>query len=603
MPEYSTSISGPNLGGLTAPSRPTAKASDTAAFAEVIGQALGLGAQLYGRKKAEAAGRELGGEGESFEQAEAVAGQAATELQSLFKQKEEELGKDVSVGQAQDLKKQVFDKVLTNQKRIQAALRSGAISSTEANARISVLRNEALSNPLVAPFQDELDNALFVTTGGAGKTFAKTASEIEAEAEQAGQLKALEATEKQVTSMLLTKVAGSRQQALNIIAQQQQHQANMAFYEEKKARLGVTSQEAYAASQTLATAQSTSAYGTIAQWVQEGGNSQAIAPIRMKLVQEGEQIKQGIMRAARGSNGELLVSEATLRAQINEVDQRTQAFSDMLEDQSATKTMVDVMAQRQAALDTKNQSIQIELSNAIPVFMAMKDNPVASEWLWNNAVNMDQMLTKWQEESNPLLKTIGRLSPEQAARTVMDTNEKIVLGKPLEANDMEIAAQMLVQRGGTAAVDEAYKKNPEQTIKMLSDTPFRTRDIYNSREWVKKATTDEGREQVNAVLEGASSRAILSSMADSSRAKGGKFKAPDKVVVVKNKPVLSNKNTMVQRQEESWSIDTGGVYVNDQYKSEIINAYKLGTEVPSLWDDKYDSIDLWIDDLFTRGEK
>jgi hypothetical protein len=602
MPEYSTGISAPNLGGLTAPSRPIAQTSDTAAFAQVLGQALGLGAQAYGRKKAQAAGKEIGGEGESFTQAEDVAGKAAAEFQSIFKQKEEAQGGDVTEGQVADLKKQVFDKVLTNQKRIQAALRSGAITSTEANARINVLRNEALSNPLVAPFQDELDNALFVTTGGAGTTFAKTAAEVEAATVKKAQLEALEATEKQVTSMLLTKVAGSRQQALNIIAQQQQHQANMAFYEEKKARLGVTSQEAYAASQTLVTAQSSSAYGTIAQWVQQGGDAKQVAPIRMKLVQEGEQIKQSIMKSARGSNGELLVSEDTLRAQINEVDKRTEAFSAMLDDQTATKTMIDVMAQRQAVLDTKNQSIQIELSNAIPVFMAMKDNPVASEWLWNNAVNMDQMLTKWQEESNPLLKTIGKLSPEQASKTVMETNEKVVMGKPLETSDREIAAQMLVQRGGTAAVDEAFKKNPEQTIKMLSETPFRTRDIYNSREWIKKASTDEGREQVNAVIEGASSRAILSSMSDAARPKGGKFKAPDSVKVTKNKPVLTNKNTMVQRQEESWSIDTGGIYVNDQYKSEIINAYKLGTEVPSLWDDKYDSIDLWINDLFTRGE-
>lgn len=602
MAEYQRSISAPSLGGLqTSPGVQIDRSQDTAAVANSIGQLLGLAAQSYGRNKAIAAGQRVGGEGESFAEAGIAAEQAGAEL-DIIRARNKEVGDDITADEAADYRKEVFDRVLTNQKRISGALKRGLISSTEATARLNVLRNEALSNPLVAPFQDQLDNALYQTTGGSGSTFAQTAAEVEAATIRKAELAALEETEKQVSGMLQTGVASSRKQALNIIAQQQQHQANMAFYNEKKARLGVTSQEAYAASQSLGTAQASSAYSQISQWISSGGDAAQAQGLRRNFVMEGERVKNAIRAAATGNNGELLVDSDTLSRQLNEVDQRVQDYTRMTEDQSATKGLLDVMAQRTAALDFKNQEIQIELSKLVPLFMAMKDNQVAGQWLWDNSINVNQMRNQWKIGTNPVLKMISKLSPADAQEQVTLVSEKVVKGQVLEGDDAEVAASLLTQRGGTAAVDESFKADPNQTITNLRNIPFSTASIADNNEWIGKAKTPEGKDQVLAIVKGAASRAIVSSITEGARQDSDvngreQFTAPTSVKVTQEQMTPA---TSRAGQTKRWAVDTGGIWVSDTYRKEVVNAYKLGTKVPTLWNDNYETIDEWINDLFTR---
>ncbi len=602
MPEYSTNISGPNLQGLNvSPGVQIDRSSDSAAIAQTVGQVLGLAANAYGRSKAIAAGRTIGGEGESFAQAGSAANQAAEEL-DILRVQGKETGADITAEEAEDYKKEVFDRVLTNQKRIKGALSRGLISSTEATARLNVLRNEALSNPLIAPFQDQLDNALYRTTGGSGTTFAKTAAETEAATVRKAELAALEQTEQQVSGMLQTGIASSRKQALSIIAQQQQSAANIAYYNEKKARLGATSQEAYAASQTIATAQASSAYGQVAQWISTGGNAEQAQALKLGFMTEGEQVKNAIRQAATGRNGELLVDSDTLTRQLNEVDARTQAYSRMLEDQSATKGLIDVMAQRTAALDYKNQEIQIELSKIVPLFMAMKDNQVAGQWLWDNSINVNKMRNEWMIGTNPVLKMISKLSPQDTQEQVTRVSEKVVKGQALEGDEAEVAASLIVQKGGTAAVDESYKADPQQTIVNLRNIPVSAANIADNNEWLVKARTPEGKEQVTAVINGAASRAIINSMTERARSMEEKGKPADYTAPtqVKVSQVVEGSATNRGGQTKRWAVDTGGVGVSDMYRKEVVNAYKLGTKVPSLWNEDFDTIDEWISSLFTR---
>jgi hypothetical protein len=445
-------------------------------------------------------------------------------------------------------------------------------------------------------------------------------SKQEAEITRKGQLEALQETEKQVTGMLLTKVASSRNQALSIIAQQQQHEANMAFYQEKKARLGVTSDEAYAASQTLSTTQAASSYSRIAKWISEGAKADQIAPLRLTFVEEGEQVKNAIRATATGNNGELLVDQATLRAQLDEVDQRVKEYSSMLDNQSNTKQLVDIMAERTAALDYKSQDIQIELAKMAPLFYAMKDNQAAGQWLWENAINVDEMKTEWQASSNPMLKMISRLSPQEVSKTISGVNKKIVEGVALSEDDMQIASETLTRKGATAAVKESYSRDPEQTLKNLSETPFRLKGISENLEWVAAAKTPEGKEQVLAIVSGSARRAIVSSFNESSKprtytSRGAKvditgegFEVPSTVVVKKKEPVVAPTSSRggartPQPVKDVWEIDTGGVWVSETYKSEVVNAYKLGTKVPSLWEDDFETVDEWVSSLFTRAPK
>lgn len=602
MAEYRQEISGPSLGGLSTSNYNIDTSSSKGAIANAITSALVTAADAYGSNKAKKLGAELAGK-ESFEEAGMAADQAKTTLEQMLSEKEAEVGKPVTEEQAMDLKNKVFDKVLTNYKRIERALDRGLISSTEANARLSVLRNEALSNPLVARFQDELDNALFKTTGGAPAQFGATSAEQQQAAASKGELAAIQATEEKVTTYLRQGLASSRNQALSLIAQQEQHKANMAYYQEKKARLGVTSQEAYAASQTLATSQAASYYGKITGWAANGADAKEVAGIRMQFVQEGEQIKQAIRAAATGKDGKLLVDQETLRQQIDEVDERVKSFSAMLDDQSATKNLVRIMEQRTAALDYKNQDVQIELTRLIPMFMAMKDNPAASQWLWDNAINTDQMKTQWMEASNPLLKMIARMSPSEATQQITNTSSKVVKGLPLTQDEQVIASETLVTKGGTGALQESYKVAPEETVKQLSEIPIKLKNISNNLEWINLSKTPEGKEQVTAVVAGAARRAIISNFTEPGR-DPKKDTIPKSIKITeRTNPAPMGTALMVYNpsKQKVWDIDTGGVPVSEEYRSEVVNAYKLGQRSPALWQDEYESVDAWINALFTRN--
>jgi hypothetical protein len=622
MPEYLTGgLQGPDLRGLTAPSRPVVKTSRDIE-AQLLGDVVKAGLGIYGSKKAKEAGAKLAGEGETHVEAGMAAESAGAELEGLISQEKQATGKPVSMDQVTDLKEQVFGKVLNNHKRIQSALDRGLISSTEANARIAVLRNEALSNPLVAPFQDQLDNALYRNTGGSGTTFAATAAEIEAAAVRKGQLAAQQKLEGDVTRMVQTGQASSRQQALSLIAQGEQHARTMQYYEEKRAALTITSAEAYASSQILATSQAASAYGVIAEWSKAGGDAKQVQALQAKFINEGEQIKNAIRKASFDKNGVLLVGEDTLRSQLEEVDKRVAGFSDMLKDQSGTKAMMDIMAQRQAALEYKGQDLQIELAKRAPFLFALKDFPRASEWYWDNAVNFSQESTKWDLKSNPMLQLINDMTPEQVNEAAVSASENLLEGKLPSKIEKETLALTLAKKGGVDAVDKALQSSPETTIRTLRETPFRLKDINNSTEWVNKAKTPEGKDAVLSIVEGAANRALVSSIAEPfetseeiNRGMGNKrnpkvldFTIPSEVIVRKNVQGATTgggrgQGNVIGSKVPTWTVDTKGIAVSDIYRKEIIHAYELGTKAPQLWQDDYESVDQWINALFARPKK
>lgn len=605
MAEYRQEISGPSLGGLETSNYNIDTSSSKGAIANALTSALVVAADAYGKSKAKKAGDAIAGQ-ESFEEAGIAATEAQATLEQMLSQKEAEIGKPVTDDQKRDLKNAVFDKVLNNYKRIEGALSRGLISSTEANARLAVLRNEALSNPLVAPYQDELDNALFKNTGGAPTQFGATSGEQQAAAASKGELAAIQATEEKVATYIRTGLAASRKQALSIIAQQAQHEASMAYYQEKKAKLGVTSDEAYAASQTLATSQAASSYGKITKWIADGADAKEVSTIRLSIIQEGEQIKQALRASATNKDGTLLVDQETLRQQLDEVDQRVKDFSAMLDDQSATKNLVRVMEQRTAALDYKNQDIIIELTKLAPMFMALKDNPPASQWLWDNSININEFRSEWDKSSNTLLKMIARLSPKDVEKAVTDVSEKIIKGMELSEEEQAVASEILTNKGGTGAVKASYDANPEQTVKQLSTIPFKIKQIADSQEWINLGKTPEGKEQVQAIVSGAARRAIISNFTNPERKSLDYPTIPDRVKVTeKITPPTIGTGLMVYnpRNAKVWDIDTFGVVVSRDYRAEVVNAYKLGMKVPSLWQDDFESVDDWINSLFTHNIK
>lgn len=617
MAEFSRSIQGPDLRGLGAPARQPV--GDSRAATAQLATALLTGAAGFaGNVMAQRAGRRIGGEGESLQEASSQVALADQELQGLIAQEQDAVGGPVSPEQAEDLRKEVFDRVLRNQKRIRSALERGLISSTEANARMDVLRNQALSNPLIAPFQNQLDNALYRTTGGSG-TFGATAAELEAQAQAKGNLAAAEEAAKETSRLMRIGVAASEQQARNIMAQMEEYRMRAQYYSDKKALLGLTSQEVYAMSQMLGSQQAASALNTIAEWSQAGGDAQAKQGIQLRLVQEGEAIKNAIRNNAFDDEGNLLVEESTLRSQLEEVDRRVSQYTEMLNDQSGTQHLMNVIGQRNAALDYETQTIQIELAKYAPLLYALKDQPPAQQWYWDFVTAGQGLATKWSKASNPVLQWVAKLHPEEITKTASDSASTFIEGGKLTEVEAAVVGDALTRKGGTNAVDAAMENAPDQTLRNLREVPVRLRDLYGNNEWLSKARTPEGSEQVGEIVKGAANRAIISSMynttrretAEEAEARGSNRRRwsvpamtiPRTVQVTQKAPSRSNIPRLFAGEAKvDWIIDTGGVPVSDEYKSEIVNAYKLGTQAPNLWNEDFETIDEWINHLFARPE-
>lgn len=618
MPDYTMQIQGPNLGGLDQGVSPVNRGGSRAATADLIGTLGKIGAQLYGTNQANKAGKAIGGEGETYEAAGLAADAASTELAGLQSDKSSYQGHDVTPDQAKDLRNQVFGRVLTNQKRIQSALDRGLISSTEATARLNVLRNEALANPLVAPYQDQLDNALYKTTGGSGSTFAATAAEQQAAASKKGQLAAVEETQKQVTTMIQTGVAANEKQALNLIAQDDAQKRTVAYLSYKRDKLGLDSQEVFAANQVFQQQQAASAYTTISTWQAQGGLANQKQQIQLKLVADGEATKQAIRTHAFDKNGNLVVNQDALAAQLAEVDKRTKDFVGMLDDQSGTKKLLDQTAQLTAAMDLKGTEVNVDLAKRLPVLYALKDQPVFQKWYIDNVTGTNKLATEWQTSSNPIKKILAGYPTSELNDRVAQSADTFMQGGNLDPTNATVLSHTLQTRGASAVVDNAYKNQPEQTLKNLRNIPFLIKDIAGNREWESKASTPEGRDQLAAVVESAASRALVSSVYEPDRygtyqkQDSGrryqidpKFEVPSNVKVIQNKEPVNvgggrgNGNTVGKKFEE-WTIDTGGVIVSDMYKSELVNAYKLGTAQPSVWNEDFKTMDDWLNHLFTR---
>lgn len=612
MPNYETQIQGPNLGGLSQGYSSVQRGGSSQAVAELLTTAVGYAAKAYGSSEAKKAGKAIGGE-ETYEAAGLVADQASEELAGLAADKSTYQGRDVTKDQAKDLRNQVFGRVLTNQKRIQSAVDRGLISSTEATARLSVLRNEALSNPLIAPYQNELDNALYTTTGGSGTTFAATAEENRAAAKKKGELAALEETQKQVSGMIQTGVATNEKQALNYISQLEAQKRQMAFLDEKRATLGLTSQEVYAANQTFQTQQATEGYSAIVQWQASGGDANQKQQLQLKLVNDGELTKQSIRARAFSKDGQLLIQAEQLAAQIAEVDKRTKEFTDMLNDQSGTQKLTDQIAQMNAAMDLKGTQINVDLSKRLPVMYALKDQPVAQKWFIDTVTGTNKLKNEWMLSTNPIMKVIAGLPDSELNDKVSAAGEKFLNGGALDNTDSAIASTTLLQRGGAGSADTAYSNNPEQTLKALTDIPFTIKGVANNDEWKRKASTPEGKDQLAAVIQGAASRVVLASAykagaQESSSRYGGQasLPIPTEIVVRREEPsAVANKMLMqgATRKPASyatWKIDTKGVPVSDEYRSEVANAYRLGESNPEVWQEDFATIDAWISHLFTR---
>ncbi|MBL4940484.1 MAG: hypothetical protein JKY81_02330 [Colwellia sp.] len=611
MAEFKRGVGEPNLNipGVTASRGSNSRASTAKAIVDVGKIAL----QAGGTALARSSGEEIAG---SDENAVSV-NKTVNQLESALSSQDVGFTGPLSKAQIEDFRSERFNDVLTNQKRIKSALDRGLMSSTEANARLNTLRNEALSNPLISMFQSELDDAFFTSTGGRAGTgstfFGPTPAEQDAAARRKGVLEATEKHEEALTEVQL-QFKTNRQGAQIIVERQSQRVEKISRLELSQKTLNYNSQQSAALQREYITQSSTTGFGIVSKWLESGANAKDKQNAQLSLRASLDNTLRKLRKARFGQDG---VTPVILKKDADKLEaDAVKGFEDlmgMLDEQSNTKRITDVLAEGQAALNLRGLAVDVEIFNAAPVYARLGTSaPELSKVLIDRSLglNDDELLNTFTANTNSSIGRLLALNIRLKTSVHKSMAEKITNGTPLDSDESGAYALMTISKGGSNAIIDSVKRSPEDTVSKLQDAPIALRDITDSRQWMSNLKTPEGVKAVSAIIEGAAARAQTFQFSNArkdnivkGRGRGGRptTRTVSVQAGVPSKIEISPRTSGRVRQTTGIEINTFGVPVTDQYKSSILNTHKLGTAQPTLWNAEFDTIDDWITSLYTLG--
>lgn len=612
MADFKREVGEPNLNipGVTASRGSDSRASTAKAIVDIGKVALKAG----GTALARSSGEEIAGTDENA----VSVNKAVNQLESALSSQDVGFTGPLSKAQIEDFRSERFNDVLTNQKRIKSALDRGMMRSTEANARLNTLRNEALSNPLISMFQSELDDAFFTSTGGRAGTgstfFGPTPAEQDAAARRKGVLEATEKHEEALTGVQL-QFKTNRQGAQIIVERQSQRVEKISRLELSQKTLNYNSQQSAALQREYITQSSTNGFGIVNRWLESGANAKDKQNAQLSLRASLDTTLRKLRKARFGQDG---VTPVILKQDADKLEaDAVKGFEDlmaMLDEQSSTQRMTDMLAEGQTALNLKGLAVDVEIFNAAPVYSRLGSSaPELTKVLIDQSLGLtdDELLNKFTANTNSSIGRLLSLNVRRKTAVHKGMAGKIINGTPLDEEESGAYALMSISKGGSNAIIDSVKRNPEDTVSKLQDAPISLRDITDSRQWMSNLKTPEGVKAVSAIIEGAAARAQTFQFANArkddivkGRGRGGRpttrtvsvqAGVPSKIEISPRRP--SGRVSLTIGIE----INTFGVPVTDQYKSSILNTHKLGTAQPTLWNAEFDTIDDWITSLYTLG--
>jgi len=628
MPEFKKNIGGPNLGNI--PGVRAVKPHDSgAATAQIAGQLLQTGLQVGGRAAAQSAGRRIAGQEETAVGVDKAVTQASNELEMDVLLGGDQ-GQDLSAAQLEDIKKSKFDEVLGTQKRLKSALSRGLISSTEANARINMLRNEALANPLVAMFQGELDNQLFPSGAGGkgGGVFGATQAEKVAAARAKGETEAAEAESKSVV-LIQGQTGLNEDSARALYRDRAKQQAEAVAMEQQTKAFNYGSKDYSVFSRKIADQAGYGGMLVINTFTQGGGLAEDVAGAVAGLENLRIQLKSKTSEFLMNDEGVQVGKVVDKDKADSNIDKTIDGHIALIKgDFSLTQKLVAEYEQRSNSRKLKDQKINYQYFDNLGVAGSLTNlgHTEAAESLTNSLNGIDPVLTKWSEQTDVRVRAALKLNDQDLGRGLASSLEKTVTGTTAKENPQEKEdrhtnmAILSLQKDGFKVAASYGKGSDEEIDSTFRNMPVNIRDIKESRGWMSSIRKDPNAQRaVKNMIIGASSRAVTrqsQKMVDNDSFLGPFFRtlggalgqtiqsapAPTHSGVPKKIQVTPDILSTGQVNRGSVNIDTFGVAVDDQYKSAVKSAYDLGTTNPQLWSESHETIDHWLTDLFARGE-
>ena len=593
MATFKRDIADPNLsfsGGSVRSSGSRGGGGSTTSALNALATVAKVGFDKYGGKKATKAGEEISGKNETHVEA-GKAVQEATMLQGMFEDDTKlNQGRPPTKNELKDFQDETFGGLLTNQKRIQQAVEAGAITSSEGNARLGALRSEALANPLIAAHQDQLDNILYKSTGGAAPSHGLIDSTpYEQQQAQEAAIRSEAAIKLGVAAqgLIQSGVASSESSAMKLIGKAQKAGLEKKILDTKRTEKNLNSEDAFASQQLNVENYSVEGYKLVQTWITAGGTAANQDGLLANLdVLHRESLADLRKTAPFMTPGNYTAAEKQLVAQ-------KASLETLMKDRSATENIGRALTETQAAMDRQNQEFELSLTKALPYLQAFNNygGQEGVGFYMRMATGDNKMSDKVLENMSPMLKTLKGMNQKALASFVEDKTQEFEdkTVTKLPADTKAFMGEMLTQQGGFKVLAGRMEEFPEDTLRKVSQSDMNLRSIVNSREWMNLSTTAEGKELIRAAVKGGASSAKVSTI--------GQFgTVPSKVSVVQRDKQVGGKSAGTP-----FTIDTFGVETSDTYKQQVVSAYQLAKVKPELWQDEYDSIDSYLTANFAIG--
>ena len=596
--------------GFTAitPSRPVqSRGGET--MDKAIVDAIGLGVKTFGQHKARKAGERIAGEGESFESAEKAVLAGGESLESRLAAANNAQEGTISLGRTQDFRKEVFDKVLINKKRIAEAIRTGQISSSEGNARMMALRGEALSNPFIAGFQGELDDVLFETTGGQATAafFGATASEQEAAADREGELKAVQEQGEARQALISSGMASSDSQANKIILNEQKRNQVKREMEFRKEKMIYDSDDSRVMGQLAITEYNKEGFVTVQKWIAEGGTAEGQTALLGQLDAQHRIAMQELRTSQKDIEGNIIMDSATFENLEADINSTFEGFKELAADQSKAKGLGRAITEIQARLDKDNLTLEADMLRLYPIIAKIQfANKMGGQIFVDHFIRVmsgsNKLLADFDAKRSPAMAALSKMAKSEKTAVIVETLKDVVESDPKDVKP--ITNELL---GASVGKDYAFAAqlvgiDREAGLAKLANMRFKMNDLFNNPSWKSGMGADP--EIGNAAIRGAVAKSVGEEFsAGIARGETGWVK-PKRIEL--SPKVSGGGSTIIPfvsiPLKQTWSIDTFGAPVSDSYKESMVYAMRLGLKNEALWKGEFDTVEDWMNDLFTSKE-
>jgi hypothetical protein len=526
----------------------------------------------------------LSGLGKGYAQAQGAnilgTSTTAVEAQQTADQFGEMVGDTSGLDEAaiQDMKDQALRKFGTNDKKLQALVNAGHITTLEANARRHAMLQENLSNPILAMFQEDFLNASAPYTGGSGELAKKFFGAYQPTEEERIQLEMEENTRANTVAKLnaidelKVNYGFTDTQAEEYWDSMNASATELATAERQYKMLQYGSPKAFAASQAVNNLFSTVISGQIVGAIAKGGSltPEQVTGFKGMIEQHYLQARQSLQKFAQK-----MTTEDRNKA-FADLESERKRYLGMLNDQS----QLEALTKASELLKTKSdiitgQAIYEFTKNAPTVAAAYKMAPEFGEFVVG--VYAGDYDAKLKRATDPRLKALfDTIEGIDTSRVVGSAFGKVISGGSFNPAEKAVMAVSMQRPGAAAAFSKLAQNSPENAKEMvrqaMSAEGASLSMVADSDEWKMALNTAGGKELISPIF-----KATASKVRQMQAGFNGKF--PKSVKVER---VLQAENAAWGMDSYTYLVKTDGTKLDDNVKRELIQMYKVLEANPSI---------------------